>query len=70
VNVIHVRTIFGLIATIYAAGVLIHFWYILLALIALIVLVSVRGHYSKPESTVPASTLAEARRIQSYYSNR
>lgn len=67
-NVITARGIFGLIATIYVAGVLLHFWYILLALVVLMLLVSVPKR-SKP-SAVPAATLAEARRIQSYYSNR
>jgi hypothetical protein len=70
VNVITARGIFGLIATIYLAGVLLHFWYILIALVVLMLLVSVRSHYSKPKSTVPAATLVEARRIQAYYSNR
>lgn len=67
-NVITSRGIIGFIATIYVAGVVLHFWYILLALVVLMVLVSIPKR-SKP-SAVPAATLAEARRIQSYYSNR
>lgn len=67
-NAIHIRGIFGFIATIYVAGVMLHFWYILAAIFVLMLLVSIPKR-SKP-STVPAATLAEARRIQSYYSNR
>ena len=67
-NVITARGILGLIATIYVAGVMLHFWYILAAIFVLMLLVSIPKR-SKP-STVPAATLAEARRIQSYYSNR
>jgi ABC-type spermidine/putrescine transport system permease subunit I len=48
-------------------GVVLHFWYIILAIVVLMLLASVKR--SKP-SAVPAATLAEARRIQSYYSNR
>jgi ABC-type spermidine/putrescine transport system permease subunit I len=67
VNVVTARTIVGLIAGIYVVGVVLHFWYIILAIVVLILLASVKR--SKP-SAVPAATLAEARKIQSYYSNR
>ena len=69
-NVITARSLFGLIGAIYVIGVCIHFWWILVAITGILLIVSLSSHHRRPRVTVSADTLAEARRLQSYYSNR
>jgi quinol-cytochrome oxidoreductase complex cytochrome b subunit len=69
-NVITARGLFGLIGVVYAIGVCIHFWWVLAIITGLLLIVKLSAQNSKPRSSVPAATLAEARRLQSYYSNR
>lgn len=70
-NLITARGIIGLIAMTYAAGMVVYFWHTFALIAALLLVVVVCGHKrSKPRVSIPAETLSEARRLQSYYSNR
>ena len=70
-NVITGSGIAALIGSVYAAGMVVYFWHTFALITVLLLLVVLSGRKrSKPRSSVPAETLAEARRLQSYYSNR